>query len=162
MHLRQAILPLILMLSTSAFAKDLSQRLGVGYSNQWGISQDMPSIAVRYFPNQQYGIQGSLGVDTQKDSNRFGLSGKFIKIVFREDNMNFYVAANAGVVSQQQGSTSTGIDAAGTFGGEFFLPGLESLGFSFEAGVGITSIASGVRFRTIGDSPLRAGMFFYF
>lgn len=159
---RASVLCFSALISSLAFGKDLSQRLGVGYSNQWGISQDMPGIAVRYFPNQQYGIQGSLGVDTQKDSNRFGLAGKFIKIVFREDNMNFYVAANAGVVSQQQGSTSTGFDAAGTFGGEFFLPGLESLGFNFEAGVGITSISSGVRFRTIGDSPLRAGMFFYF
>jgi hypothetical protein len=122
----------------------------------------MPSLSVRYYPNQQYGVQASLGVDTQKDSNRFGLSTKFIKIVFREDNMNFYIAAAGGVVSQQQGSTSTGFDGAGVFGGEFFLPGLDSLGFSFEAGFGVTSIASGVRFRTIGDSPLRAGMFFYF
>lgn len=163
MHLGRAILLLLLsFVASSVSAKDLSQRLGVGYSNQWGISQDMPGIAVRYFPNQQYGVQAALGVDTQKDSNRFGLSGKFLKIVFREDNMNFFVAANAGVVSQQQVSTSTGFDAAGTFGGEFFLPGLESLGFNFEAGVGITSISSGVRFRTIGDSPLRAGMFFYF
>lgn len=144
-------------------AKDLSQRLGVGYSDQFGISNAMPSISVRYFPNQQYGIQGSVGVDTEKDANRFGFSAKFIKLVFREDNMNFYVAAQAGLVSREKASkTASGIDGAVAFGGEFFLPGLESLGFVFEAGVGVTSVTSDMRFRTFGDSPLKAGMFFYF
>lgn len=147
---------------TSA-AKDLSQRLGVGFANQFGVSKSMPSVAVRYYPNQQYGMQGAVGVDTEKDNNRFGASGKFIKIVFREDNMNFYIAAQGGLVSRQQdGTTNSGIDAAATFGGEFFLPGLESLGFCFEAGVGVTSVSSDMRFRTIGDTPLNAGMFFYF
>lgn len=148
---------------SAAEAKDLSQRLGVGYSNQFGVPETMPSISVRYYPNQQYGMQGSIGVDTEQGSNRFGVSAKFIKIVFREDNMNFYIAGGGGLVSDQvSGSTSSGIDVAGVFGGEFFLPGLESLGFSFEGGVGVTSVSSNVRFRTIGDSPLRAGMFFYF
>ena len=123
----------------------------------------MPSISVRYYPNQQYGIQGSVGVDTEQGRTALEFRRKFIKIVFREDNMNFYVAAGGGLVSRAvNGSTSSGIDAAGVFGGEFFLPGLESLGFSFEAGVGVTSVSSNMRFRTIGDSPLHAGMFFYF
>jgi hypothetical protein len=148
---------------SSVFAKDLSQRMGVGYSDQWGINSSMPSLSVRYYPNQQYGVQGSVGVDTQQNHNRFGASAKFIKLVFREDNMNFYIAAMGGLVSRESsGSTSSGLDAAALFGGEFFLPGLESLGFSFEAGAGITSVSSSMRFRTIGDSPLRAGMFFYF
>lgn len=151
-----------MMLSTNGWAKDLSQRLGVGYSDQWGIDNSMPSLSVRYYPNQQYGLQASVGVDTKKDANRFGASAKFIKIVFREDNMNFYVAAGGGVVSQQKTSTDSGFDAAAVFGGEFFLPGLESLGFNFEGGFGVTAISSEMRFRTVGDSPLKAGMFFYF
>jgi hypothetical protein len=148
--------------SSGALAKDLSQRMGVGYSDQWGIGESMPSVSVRYYPNNQYGLQASVGVDTQKDAERFGVSAKFIKIVFREDNMNFYVAAGGGLVSRQQGSTDSGFDAAAVFGGEFFLPGLESLGFNFEGGFGVTSISSDMRFRTVGDSPLKAGMFFYF
>lgn len=152
----------LLAASPALFAKDLSQRLGVGYSNQWGISNSMPSISARYYPNQQYGFQASVGVDTETSENRFGVGAKFIKIVFREDNMNFYVAAGGGIVSQQVVTTDTGFDAAATFGGEFFFPGLESLGFSFEAGFGVTSISSNVRFRTMGDSPLTAGIFFYF
>ncbi len=162
MRLLWVILPLLALGASAAFGKDLSQRLGVGYSNQFGIPYSMPSISVRYYPNQQYGLQGSVGVDTEQNQNRFGAAAKFIKIVFREDNMNFYVAAGGGLVSRQLGTTDSGFDAAAVFGGEFFLPGLDSLGFSFEAGVGVTSVSSDMRFRTMGDSPLTAGMFFYF
>lgn len=144
-------------------AKELSSRLGIGYSNQFGITQDLPSIAMRYYPNSDYGIGGAIGVDTTKDNSRFGLGAKIVKIVFREDNMNFYTGAGAAIVSQESGGkTSSGFDLSGIAGAEFFLPGLESLSFSFEAGVGVTSLSSDVRFRTIGDSPLRAGIIFYF
>jgi hypothetical protein len=46
-------------------------------------------------------------------------------------------------------------------GGEFFLNGLDSLGFTFETGVGVTNVKK-VRFRTVGDSFVSAGMVFYF
>jgi hypothetical protein len=150
-------------LGSSAFAKDLSNRLGVGYSNQFGVSSELPSIAVRYYPNANYGLMAALGVDTEDQNSRFGFSAKIMKIVFREDNMNFYTAASAGIVSRElAGKNDSGFDLSGLVGAEFFLPGLENLGISFEGGVGVTSISSQVRFRTIGDSPLRAGMIFYF
>ena len=149
---------------TPAFGKDLANRLGVGYSNQFGLSQDLPSLAVRYYPNADYGLMGSLGVDTSSGTSRFGLGAKIVKIIFREDNLNFYTGAGVGLVSQQVNGSNTdsGFELSGVFGAEFFLPGLENLGFSFEGGVGVTSISSQVRFRTIGDSPLRAGIIFYF
>jgi hypothetical protein len=135
----------------------------VGYSNQFGVSSDLPSIAVRYYPNSNYGLMAALGVDTEDQNSRFGFSAKIMKIVFREDNMNFYTAASAGIVSRElAGKNDSGFDLSGLVGAEFFLPGLENLGISFEGGVGVTSISSQVRFRTIGDSPLRAGMIFYF
>lgn len=152
-----------LIFGSAAIAKELSNRLGVGYSNQFGVSDDMPSIAMRYYPNADYGLMGSIGVDTEDNASRFGFAAKIMKLVFREDNLNFYTAASAGIVSRElSGKNESGFDLAGLVGAEFFLPGLENLGFSFEAGVGITSISSQVRFRTIGDSPLRAGMIFYF
>ena len=157
------LLLIAVLLGSSAFAKDLSNRLGVGYSNQFGVSDDLPSIAVRYYPNANYGLMASLGVDTEDQNSRFGFSAKIMKIVFREDNMNFYTAASAGIVSRElAGKNDSGFDLSGLVGAEFFLPGLENLGISFEGGVGVTSISSQVRFRTIGDSPLRAGMIFYF
>lgn len=153
----------LLLVSGATHAKDLTSRLGIGYSNQFGLANDLPSLALRYYPNPDYGIAGAIGVDTQKDSSRFGFGAKILKIVFREDNLNFYTGAGAGIVSQElAGKNNSGFDLSGFAGAEFFLPGLENLSFSFEAGVGITSISSEVRFRTIGDSPLRAGMIFYF
>jgi hypothetical protein len=149
--------------AATANAKDLTSRLGIGYSDQFGLVNSLPSIAMRYFPNADYGLMGSIGIDTLKDHSRFGFGAKIIKVVFREDNLNFYAAAGAGVVSQQDsGHTDSGFDLSGVAGAEFFMPGLENLSFSFEAGVGVTSISSQVRFRTIGDSPLRAGIIFYF
>ena len=120
-------------------------------------------MAMRYYPNGDFGIMGAIGIDTTKNNSRFGAGAKILKIVFREDNLNFYTGAGAAIVSQEvSNKTNSGFDLSGFAGAEFFLPGLESLSFSFEAGIGITSISSEVRFRTIGDSPLRAGIIFYF
>jgi hypothetical protein len=162
--LLELVLPiLVLAAAPLAQARDLSNRLGIGYSNQYGLTNPLPSLAIRYYPNADYGVMGSLGVDTTKDNSRFGAVAKIIKIVFKEDHLNFYTAASAGLVSQQiAGQNSSGFDLAGVAGAEFFLPGLENLGFSFEAGVGITSVSNQVRFRTIGDSPITAGIVFYF
>ncbi len=145
-----------------AWSKDLSSRLGVGYADQFGVA-GLPSLAVRYYPNSEFGIAGHLGVDTQKDNSKFGFLAKAFRVVFAEDHLNFYVGAAAGLISKENaGRNESGFDLSGYFGAEFFLPGLDSLGWSFEAGVGVTSLSSDVRFRTIGDSPLRAGMIFYF
>jgi hypothetical protein len=158
-----AVVGLFVVWASSAHAKDLSNRLGVGYSNQFGLTNDLPSLAIRYYPNSEYGLMAALGVDTEEDNSRFGFQAKIHKIVFKEDNLNFYTGAGAGLVSQEiAGDNSSGFDLSGFIGAEFFLPGLENLGFSFEAGVGVTSISDEVRFRTIGDHPLRAGIMFYF
>jgi hypothetical protein len=162
--MRRVLLLALLVNGGLAQARDLANRLGIGYSDQFGLSSSLPSVAMRYYPNADYGIMGALGVDTDKNNSRFGFSGKVVKIVFREDNLNFYTGAGAGLISQQLagGTTNSGFEISGVAGAEFFLPGLENLGFSFEAGVGVTSISSQVRFRTIGDSPLKAGIIFYF
>lgn len=152
---------------TNVQAKDLTNRLGVGYANQF--SEDMPSLAVRYYPNPQLGLTAALGVDTGDDGtaapSKFGFMVRIFKIIFIEDNMNFYMGTGAGLLSREDLSTKetdSGFELTGFAGGEFFFPGLDSLGFSFETGVGVTSISSDVRFRTIGDHPLRAGITFYF
>ena len=158
-----ASLLVFLSFGSVAHAKDLGTRLGVGYTNQFGLNGDLPSIAMRYFPNGDYGIMGALGVDTQEDNSRFGAHFKILKLVFKEDNLNFYTGAGAGLVSRERNNQNdSGFDLSGFVGAEFFLPGLENLGFSFETGVGVTSMDNEVRFRTIGDHPLRAGIMFYF
>lgn len=165
MRLLNVIL-LALLLSTSAFAKELGNRLGVGYSDQF--SESMPSLALRYWPDPKLGFGAALGVDTQEDNSKFGFMVKLYRIIFTEDNLNFYMGTGAGIISLETPTSATastsdsGFELTGFCGGEFFFAGLENLGLSFEAGVGVTSIDSQVRFRTIGDSPIKAGITFYF
>ncbi|MGE4130517.1 MAG: organic solvent tolerance protein [Bdellovibrionales bacterium] len=149
--------------SSLAQAKDLTSRLGIGFSQQYNLDEDLPSLAMRYFPSGDYGLAGALGVDTTKNNSRFGAQIKIIKLVYPEDHMNFYTGAGAGLVSREDsGSTDSGFDLTGFVGTEFFLSGLENLSFCFEAGIGVTSISNEVRFRTVADHPFKAGLYFYF
>ncbi len=150
-----------IILGISCWGKDLTSRLGVGYTNQFTTS--LPAITARYYPNDQLGFSAALGVDTEKNASKFGFLAKLYRVIFQEENMNFFMGAGAGILSMEnQGQNSSGFELGGFIGGEYFFTGLSSLGFSFEAGVGIVSISDGVRFRTTGQSPLNAGIIFYF
>ena len=159
---------IILTLSTySASAKDLFNRLGVGYTNQFSI--DLPSIAVRYYPTKNTNVSTVLGIDSQDGNSQFGFMGKVSRVLLTESHMNFYAGIGVAVISQQlphdtktkETKSTTGVEFHGYVGGEFFLPNLDSLGFSFETGISIISISNRVRLKTIGDHPIRAGIIFY-
>lgn len=158
---------LISMLAAPGFSKDLTSRLGVGIKNN--NSQDLPALATVYYPNATFGVTGSLGLDTEKNASKFSINGGLRRILFREEHLNFYFGGQLGLVNYEGPNSDSpsalekqsGFELAGIFGAEFFLPGLDSLAFTFEGGVGIASLKE-VRFRTIGDHPLRAGMIFYF
>jgi hypothetical protein len=162
------LVALLIQLQTSlVFAKDLTSRLGIGYSDQF--SESLPGMTIRYWPEGKLGFGAALGVDTEDDNSRFGFMARLYRVIFTEENMNFYMGTGAGIVSIEKLDSATnkyetesGFEMAGFFGGEFFFAGLENLGFTFEAGVSVTSIDSEVRFRTFGDSPIRAGITFYF
>ncbi len=142
------------------FAKELGNRLGIGIKNN--TSEDVPSVAVVFFPNNDFAVTGGMGIDTQKNQSKFAFTGGVRKILFRENQMNFYFGGQLGIVNfENAGDKQNGFELNALFGGEFFFTGLESLGFSFEGGAGIASLKE-VRFRTVADSPLRAGMVFYF
>jgi hypothetical protein len=161
--MKSTLLALLLTLAILpiAEAKDLTNRLGVGFKNQFAF--DLPAIAVQYYPGPELGLAAIVGVDTQKNSSRFGAMVKLNRIIFQEDNLNFYLGAGAGLLSNEiAGSNESGFELMAYGGAEFFLAGLENLGFSMEFGPSVTSLSSQVRFATFGDSPLRAGMTFYF
>lgn len=152
---------LLNFVAVTAEAKDMSSRLGIGYRNQFVT--DLPGMAVQYYPNSDVAIAGVIGIDTQKDFSRFGLMARIHRIVFHEDNLHFYMGAGAGTISVEvAGQNESGFDLQGFAGCEFFFSGLENLGFTFETGISVVSLSSNVRFRTFGDSPVRAGITFYF
>lgn len=160
--MKKILLGLVVALSFNlAHSKELTNRLGVGFSNQF--SEALPSATVRYYPSDKTGVSAALGVDTKDGNSRFGFMAKMYRILFKEDNMNFYIGAGASLLSfEVDDSSDTGFGLSGFGGVEYFLPGLESVGISFEMGVGVVSVSSEVRFRTIADHPFKAGMVFYF
>lgn len=158
-------LTLILLFSSTicqpVFAVDLSSRLGLGFKNQF--HENLPSLAVQYYPTMSWAFSAALGVDTQPENSKFGLMVKAHGIIFSQHHLNFYLGGGLGFLNREIGGESdSGFELNGFIGGEFFFTGLESLGFTFEAGVAIVSTSKGTRFRTFGDSPLRGGVIFYF
>jgi hypothetical protein len=147
--------------SPLAQAKNLTNRLGVGMSNKFSF--DMPSLAAQYYPNSEFGFTAALGVDTRKDNSLFGIQAGVRRMIFEESNLNFYMGGSLSMISvETAGSSESGFELNGLVGAEFFLPGLENLGFNFETGVGVASLKSGTRFRTLASDPFHAGIIFYF
>lgn len=155
------------VIATTVQAKDLSHRLGVGYANQ--MASEVPSLRAKYWVNPELGFSADFGIQTGGDNSAFGLLVKAYKVIFPEENLNFYMGGGAALISQKisvanygDGENDSGFELMTFVGAEFFLPGLESLSLSLEAGIGVVSIRSDSEFRTIGHSPLNAGMVFYF
>jgi len=163
MRISAAFLSILLglsMVSNTASAKELVNRLGIGVKNDTSIG--IPALSVSYNPTTEIGLVGGLGIDTRKDYSSFALSGGVRRIVFKEDNMNFFMGGELGLINQEVATVkSSGFYLSGLFGAEFFLAGLENLSFSFQGGVGIVSLKD-VRFRTVADAPLQAAVTFYF
>ncbi|MBK9294188.1 MAG: organic solvent tolerance protein [Oligoflexia bacterium] len=168
-HLTYVLAIFGLFIFQTAEAKDMTSRLGVGYSDSFSAAT-MPSLAVKYYASQDFALSAALGIDTNSTNSsaggsNFGFGAKVYKTIFPEDNLNFYMGAGAALVTiggTNGGASSSGFELNGFAGCELFFPGLDSVGINFQAGVGVTSVSSGVRFRTIGDTPFKAGMYFYF
>lgn len=158
--LRSVLLLAVCMLATAAHAKELGSRLGIGVKNN--TSQDLPALAAVYWPNSDLGITGGVGLDTQKDYSKFTFNGGIRRILFREDQLNFFFGGQLGMVNYETaGTKESGFELSAVYGAEFFFQGLDSLAFTFEGGIGVASVKD-VRFRTLADSPFRAGIVFYF
>lgn len=149
------------MLAGTAQAKELTNRLGIGYRASY-VTFTLPSVAAYYYPSSTFGVLGSLGIDTEDNNSKFAALVGIRRILFKEDNMNFFMGGNLAIVDNEvNAQKDSGFEMAAVFGGEFFLPGLESLGFNFESGAGVSNVGK-TRFRTLGDSFVNVGMIFYF
>lgn len=157
---RLAVVLILTIVSVSAHSKELVNRLGVGVKSHSAL--DLAELAAVYYPTTDLAFAAGLGVDTQEDQSKFAFNAALRRIVFKEDNMNFYLGGELGLVNYEDvNETQSGFELNALFGAEFFFTGLDSLAFTFEGGVGILS-TDNVRFRTIADSPFSAGIIFYF
>ena len=155
------ILTIVAIFPLAGFAKDMTYRLGVGFKNN--SAEDMPSIAGVYFQSKDVAYTGSVGFDSREHYSKTSLNVGLRKIIFFEPNLNAYVGGQVGLLNYETPAIGkkSGAELMALAGVEFFFNGLENLGFSAETGLSL-STADGPRFRTLADSPFRAGVTFYF
>lgn len=154
-------LPLLLLaLPSVAHGKDLRERVGVGFNNQFS---HVSALSVKYglpAPEPAINIQieavgGFEIVDGASDNLFVGLRGLYGLVA--EDNMNLYVAGGVGYLARGQ---VDGVRIQPAFGTEFFFFGLENLGFTAEWGVNI-DLGEGSEVNTPTGAPA-VGFHYYF
>ena len=127
----------------SAHAKDLRGRFGLGFNHSFGAAS---TLSARYglpMPEPAINIlvEADGGVDTTATATQsLFLGGRVLYAFVVEDNMNLYAAGGAALIT---GPATQTIRVQPALSAEFFLFGLENLGFTAEWGVNLD----------IGDKP---------
>lgn len=151
---------LICCINSSAIARDMSGRMGIGFINQFSNStfnRPIPAMSVKYGVTRDTSVLVAAGFDTEIPTSTT-LGGKIFHTIFSESNLNFYSAFGLAYVKQN----IAGVDILGLIGTEIFIPGIESLGLSFESGVRASNISGSMQLATVGFIFLNAGVHFYF
>lgn len=148
---------------STAHSKELFGRIGLGYNAQFAqtsTSNGVPGISIKYGLNPRTMIEAIGGY--YSGTNGTGVAAlKFMQTLHSESYANFYFLFGGGLVSA---GTVSGVEFLGGFGAEFFIPGVDSIGISFEAGLdfeNITSTSGSLVLKTYGASFINAGMHFY-
>lgn len=155
---------LLVFLSSTAHSKELFGRIGLGYNAQFGqasVTNSVPGISMKYGINPHTMIEIIGGF--YSGSGGTGVAAlKFMQTMHSESYVNFYYLFGGGFVSA---AARSGTEWLGGFGAEFFIPGMDSVGISFEAGLDFENVSSAsgtMILKTFGASFLNAGMHFYF
>jgi hypothetical protein len=170
-------LDLFLLLAVSLFtylpsaqAKDLQGRLGLGYNAQLSNLQytnGEPGLSLKYGLTRDIAVEGIVSINTGGPTNT-ATGIKFFKNIFYEMNLNFYFMLG-GAIASVSSPDSTGVLQSHSgaefltgFGAEFFIPGIDSLGFAMETGGSFDNLNGSFALKTMGVSFLNAGIHFYF
>lgn len=149
----------LLVSSPAAQAKDLRQRVALGFDTQLA---GMPTLSARYglpMPEPAINVQVELDVGFDLSANqadRFFGGGRLLYGIVAEDNLNLYGTAGAGLLT---GSAATTVRLQPGMAVDFFAFGLENLGFTASWGLNMdVGDAAGVS--TTG--AVGAGMHYWF
>jgi len=144
MHKRPLLLLLALALllgaASGATAKDLRGRFAVGFTNQLS---PLTSASVKFTfgakkPTVCIQLQGIAGIAlyrARSNNDEFFAGFRMLFTFIAEDNLNVYAGIGAGYAGFDDGSRAVRTQPA--VGIEFFLFGLENLGFSAEFGANL-------------------------
>ena len=160
MRLFKPFIIFVLLTVPTAHARNIESRLGIGFVDQFSNStplKQVPAISAKYGFTKEINFAGAIGLNTM-DPTTITLGGKVFKNIFYETNLNFYAAGGLAYVKKQE----SGLEILGLLGAEFFIPGIESLGLSFEAGLSLSNVTGSFALQTVGFTFLNAGMHFYF
>ncbi len=156
-----AVLPFALLLApTPAFAKDLRSRAALGFAAQFG---DIAALSFRYgLPTGDPKVNVQIEADAGAAFGGGGSTdiiagGRLLYGVVAEDNLNLYLVAGGAYV---MGGSASFVRLQPAISAQFFLFGVENLGFSAEWGVNIDlGAAPGVK--TVAGAP-GAAVHYYF
>ena len=149
-----------------AQAKDLRNRLGVGFDTQ--ISQ-IPALSIKYvLPASDKAIGIAIealgGMRLPAEGQRqIVAGGRLLYTVVAEDQMNLYLGLGSMYLSTESESmTFEGLRAQALMGAEFFLYGLDNLGLSLQVGVNVDLGGDTVGVSTGASSLGGLGLHYYF
>lgn len=153
-----------LLTPAAIHAKELVGRVGLGYNAQFAntnLTNGVPAISIKYGMAPRAMIEAIGGFYSGSDGS--GVAAlKYMQTIHAESYANFYFLLGGGYVTAGHRS---GTEFIGGLGTEFFIPGVDSVGLSFEAGMSLESLTStsgAFVLKTFGISFVHAGMHFYF
>lgn len=143
-------------------ARDLHGRIGLGYNAQFSATSSqngVSAVSFRYGLAPRLNLQAIAGFYSGSAGSSV-VAAKIMPTLLSEPYINFYFLGGVGLVST---GSKSGTEWIGGLGTEFFIPGIESVGFSFETGISIENLTSNSYVvKTFGLSFINAGMHFYF
>ncbi|MBZ0270521.1 porin family protein [bacterium] len=179
-----AALVLVLALASGAGAKDLTNRISVGYNNQINFGYiggpnaaladaffTQQAISSRYWINDLLGVEPMFGYFTAKNDDVGGwalqIAAKVVYNLIMEENMNFYGGGGLGIIPMsidygRKEVDETGFLLMGFAGMEFFLEGLPNLAFDVEFGLQYIDIDTYAQISTFGGGFGVMGIRYYF
>jgi hypothetical protein len=168
MNLKLISAGVVLLVSTlfprTAEARELLGRTGLGYNSQFAASTQTngaPGISIKYGLAPRSALEMIAGF--YSGTGGTGVAAlKYMQTIRSETYATFYFPLGFGYVSANHQS---GVEILGGLGAEFFIPGVDNVGISFESGLSAESLTSGTGsfiVKTFGLSFIHAGMHYYF
>lgn len=152
---------LLFSFSLSSYAMPLAGRLGVGMTNQ--VITGIDAISIKLQRNRSIAVGAIIGVDSNNEESNYAIGAKVYKLIYDEPQLSFYSALTGISFTYQDDDekTKNGYQVDGTFGSEFSFQGLESIGFSFEFGLGMHRYQDKSSMKTIGNHMFMSAVHFY-
>lgn len=151
--MKRKILLLFLLAAHPGPGRNLENRWGFGVSLQ--DFNSLPSLSLRRHFNPHISASFLAGFDTSDKTNASILGGKFMRLVYLEENLNFFMGVGAFFIADRGDTpnTSNGFEFDGLLGAEFFISGLPNLGVLLETGFAVRTVRK-VVFRTIAGTAI--------